>query len=126
MLNNTNSIRFLDWWWVYGQSCGWKRPWQALHESTCKPLHSNRLDLNALAGEIDAADNDCGNTCVAQSQQSAVEAHYSECLIRLVTFRATWLRYLLATTIYSAHIIFACEVDMLTTVISGFSPWEFQ
>lgn len=69
---------------MYGQSCGWKQPWQALHGSTRKLLHSNNLDLNALTGEIDAADKNCGSASVAQGQQSAVEG-----ITRFVTFRTT-------------------------------------
>jgi len=72
-----------------GQSCGWKQPSQALHGSTRKLLHSNSLDLNALTGEIDAADKNCGSASVALGQQSAVEAHHSEGITRFVIFRTT-------------------------------------
>jgi hypothetical protein len=64
---------------VYGQSCGWKRPWQALHESTCKLMHSESLDLNALAGDIDTPN---------RVRDSADGVRHSEGIIRYVTLKA--------------------------------------
>lgn len=80
---------------MFGQSCGWKQPWQALHGNSRKSLHSNNLDLNALNGDIEAADKGCGSASVAQGQRIAIEAHHSEHITRLVTIRTTWLGYCL-------------------------------
>ncbi|XP_024373431.1 uncharacterized protein [Physcomitrium patens] len=65
------------------KSSGWKRPWQALHELTCKVQQSDIMDLN---GEIDASDKDFGCGGVPQSQQqSAAETHHSDGIVRIVS-----------------------------------------
>ena len=73
---------------MYGQSCGWKRPWQALHESTCKLMHSESLDLNALAGDIDTPNRVRDSADVAHGQQIADGVRHSEGIIRYVTLKA--------------------------------------
>lgn len=73
---------------MYEQSCGWKRPWQALHESTCKLMHSESLDLNELAGDIDAPNRVRDSAGVAHFQHVADEAHHSEGIVRYVILKA--------------------------------------
>lgn len=55
------------------QICGQKRPWYDLKVNTSKLMHSESLDLNAPAGEIEVAQGGCA----VQGHESPVRVHHT-------------------------------------------------
>ncbi|KAG0605292.1 hypothetical protein M758_9G046300 [Ceratodon purpureus] len=72
-LSSFQSFSSNNTWSATEKMCGQKRPWYDLKVNTSKLMHSESLDLNAPAGEVEVAQGGC----VAQGHESPVEVHHT-------------------------------------------------
>lgn len=90
----SNDYFVFDEWWT--QVPGQKRPWYDIKEDTCKSMHSEDLDLNAPAGEVQVAQSGCYGG-VSDGHVSPVGVHhttgvsgYSSCSCISVALAPNW------------------------------------